>query len=302
MNEYFVYIYFYPDSNVAFYVGMGKKSRHLDHLKEALRDVNETTTCHKINTIRKILRDGKQPDIRKVEKNVSREDAIDLEMFLISVIGRRDLGTGTLTNRTMGGDGVRDWSDEDKKKVIVRNDLLNIRPPSRKGKANKRHVYGDNYIPAIVVATNEKIHASVTDVRWGTDELRGIRYGKVSGENNPAYGKIVAKVASSGEKIGLVSRDDHRWETGEIVALNKGTRLGPLSKLVCRIHDRREMTIQGFLKWAKGEKKKRGRCLNMSKLKWWNNGVRSARSESRPGDEWQAGRLTFKRRRKITEA
>jgi len=102
-NIYYVYMYMKPDWT-PFYVGKGKEDRHLAHLREAKKPESKDTNKLKINTIRKILKQGLEPEIRFVDSNLTEEVAFELEEFLISEIGRVDLGTGTLTNLTNGGD------------------------------------------------------------------------------------------------------------------------------------------------------------------------------------------------------
>jgi hypothetical protein len=49
-----------------------------------------------------------------IADGISRDDAKELEMFLISQYGRMDLGNGQLVNMTGGGDGMYDISVEAK--------------------------------------------------------------------------------------------------------------------------------------------------------------------------------------------
>ena len=109
MNTHFVYVY-YDDSNTPFYVGMGQGSRHLDHIKYAKNAIKvnapRNKLSHKLNKIIKLLSNNIEPRIDLVYTNLSITDARLIEAKLISQIGRADLGTGTLTNLTNGGDGV----------------------------------------------------------------------------------------------------------------------------------------------------------------------------------------------------
>lgn len=56
----------------------------------------------------------KHPDfkIEIIASNIHGEDIDELEEFLISIYGRRDLGTGTLVNLTDGGEGAKNVSEE----------------------------------------------------------------------------------------------------------------------------------------------------------------------------------------------
>ena len=114
------YTYKYLDprkNNQEFYIGEGKDDRYLHHLEDANRYVRQNRSqkwiqknCsnpHKIRTILKILKAGLEPIIVKVLENVDKQTAVDEEIRLIALYGRYDLGLGTLTNMTDGGDGAK---------------------------------------------------------------------------------------------------------------------------------------------------------------------------------------------------
>ena len=54
-----------------------------------------------------------------LKKNLTQEEAFKHEIYMISIFGRKDIGTGILRNRTDGGDGNRGrkQSEEAKKKI-----------------------------------------------------------------------------------------------------------------------------------------------------------------------------------------
>ena len=52
-----------------------------------------------------------------LKKNITAENAYKHEIYMISVYGRKDLGTGILQNKTNGGDGVCNMSEETKQKI-----------------------------------------------------------------------------------------------------------------------------------------------------------------------------------------
>jgi hypothetical protein len=93
-----------------FYVGKGCNSRISSHLRESRRILNGTsefksdTNRHKIYTICKIWENGVEPIILKIDKDMTNDDALALEIKLIGEIGRTDLNTGSLVNHTNGGD------------------------------------------------------------------------------------------------------------------------------------------------------------------------------------------------------
>lgn len=110
--NFYVYVYFDPTRDLeAFYVGKGKGSRSHNHL---------TRTDHHPFTYRlqKMARQGVIPIIERYE-GLTEEAALSLEVALISEIGRKDLGTGTLLNLTDGGEGTagRVFTEEQKSKI-----------------------------------------------------------------------------------------------------------------------------------------------------------------------------------------
>lgn len=106
---HFVYVYY--DKDIPFYVGMGQGNRHLDHIRYAQRAIDtgaqRNKLSHKLNKIIKILAENRLPEIRIEYKELTEEQARVKEIELIKKYGRVDLGTGTLTNLTDGGDGVQ---------------------------------------------------------------------------------------------------------------------------------------------------------------------------------------------------
>jgi len=178
MNIYYIYLYSHPITHVPFYVGMGKGNRKFAHLKEAKTRPTPQAGEHKLNTIRQMLLEGLEPIITVIDSNISKEQAIDGEITLISLIGRRDLGLGPLTNQTAGGDGNRGWSKSARQAQRDRNLRSGIIPPSQKGLTQNRH---PDYtaVPAIIVETGNRTKVLITDIRWKTGEIVGINKGIV---------------------------------------------------------------------------------------------------------------------------
>lgn len=85
-----------------FYIGKGNGTRLDEHLRES--QLKEKTLKNK--KIKKILNEGLSPIIIKISSNLFENDAFELEIKLIKIIGRLDLKTGPLTNLTNGGDGI----------------------------------------------------------------------------------------------------------------------------------------------------------------------------------------------------
>jgi hypothetical protein len=56
-------------------------------------------------------------EVEIIAENLIREDALELERFLIQLYGRKDLGLGPLVNMTDGGDSDLNISEETKIKI-----------------------------------------------------------------------------------------------------------------------------------------------------------------------------------------
>lgn len=93
-REYYIYRHLKPCGEV-FYIGLGKT-------KNRAKDKSSRSDFWK-KTIKKY------PDyeIQIISRNLTKEEAVELEIALISWYGRRNLGTGTLVNLTDGGDGAK---------------------------------------------------------------------------------------------------------------------------------------------------------------------------------------------------
>lgn len=85
-----------------FYIGKGKGKRSGSHVTKAL---HTSVNIPRFNKIRKIIREGYQVVVRRSKQRYSEPLAFDLEMELITVIGRADLGRGPLVNLSNGGEG-----------------------------------------------------------------------------------------------------------------------------------------------------------------------------------------------------
>jgi len=96
--SYCTYIYSDPKTSVPVYVGMGASTRPRSHLNKS-----HNVRLHRLIQKRK----GEGFDVTpKIIPAPSAQEAREMEMLLIVMIGRVDLKTGTLFNKTEGGDGT----------------------------------------------------------------------------------------------------------------------------------------------------------------------------------------------------
>lgn len=87
-------------NELPFYVGKGFGDRCYHHYTRKTNLGNRNRM--KANTVKKILSEGKEPTVIKYY-TVDKQTALDYEQQIIATLGRRDLKTGILVNRTDGG-------------------------------------------------------------------------------------------------------------------------------------------------------------------------------------------------------
>jgi hypothetical protein len=101
MNNFCVYAYYVPGEEKPFYIGKGLSRRPYVHLEERYRK-RRTSFYLKLN---KLLDAGVAPIVKILANNLPEQCAFDLEISLIKIYGRLDIGTGCLCNHTNGGEG-----------------------------------------------------------------------------------------------------------------------------------------------------------------------------------------------------
>lgn len=130
MSNYYVYVlldprkpgrYSYRGQHFdfkPFYVGMGKNSRDISHIKESLnfysysKEKRKRFNKYKICIIRLLIKIGLDTIILRVREGISREEAICLEIDMISHWGRKNDGSGFLSNMTEGGENFSNTNIE----------------------------------------------------------------------------------------------------------------------------------------------------------------------------------------------
>jgi len=133
MNVYYVYAYLNQTTGLPYYIGKGQGNR--------------------INSPHLNLNIPPNPKNRiKLKENLTEQEAWDLEIELIAKYGRKDIGTGTLLNKTAGGIGgdtskhrnYKPMSEETKRKL---SESKKGKEPWNKGKSGISHISPGNRIP-----------------------------------------------------------------------------------------------------------------------------------------------------------
>jgi hypothetical protein len=94
--EYYTYAYLREDGT-PYYIGKGKNRRSFDRKKHTVFVPSKDRIIF-------------------LKQNLTEEQSIRHEIYMIAVFGRKDLGTGILHNKTDGGDGCSGYFHSEKHK------------------------------------------------------------------------------------------------------------------------------------------------------------------------------------------
>ena len=128
MNEYYTYAYLREDGT-PYYIGKGKRHRAFDRKKHSVFVPSRDR-------------------ILFLKQNLTEEQSITHEIYMISIFGRKDLGTGILHNKTNGGDGCSGYNHtEEHKKYIKQKQLKRWSTEEQKNKirGKNNHFYGKTH-------------------------------------------------------------------------------------------------------------------------------------------------------------
>jgi hypothetical protein len=193
-----VYNYIFDDITLSFsyepiYVGEGKENRLNDHIREAKIFKIEPEERHQLHynqnkniRILKILESNKEPIVLKLFEHLSKPEASKIERKIIKLIGRENLKTGPLTNKSSGSKNNnyfkwktnidKYYTQEKRKDVSFKNTLEGS--IKKYGEENGIKLYNDK---------NKRIAETIHET-YKSQELRDKC--KNFGEKNGFYGKI----------------------------------------------------------------------------------------------------------------
>ena len=201
--EYYTYAYLRED-RTPYYIGKGKERRIYLKGKGEVKPPKDKSR------------------IIFLKQNLTEEDAFKHEIYMISIFGRKDLGTGILHNRTDGGEGTSNDSEETRRKK------------SRPGKLNG--MYGKKRPPELILKANAA-STSITKGKtyeeiYGEDRAKEIKQNRSLSLQKPKSESHKEKCRENGIKGGLKVGDARRGKTwDEIYGKEKADKMRELNRL-----------------------------------------------------------------------
>jgi hypothetical protein len=171
-REYYTYAYLREDKT-PYYVGKGKGDRVYRRNKCEIKPPKDKSR------------------IIFLKQNLTEDEAFKHEIYMISVFGRKDLGTGILRNKTDGGEGPsgRIANEQTRKKISDANKGENN---PNYGKSLSEEARRKLSEARKGIKHSEETRRKQSEAKKGTTQSEEIRRKKsdaMRGENNPNYGK-----------------------------------------------------------------------------------------------------------------
>ena len=246
-REYYTYAYLRED-RTPYYVGKGRGNRLYKKHQKGISVPKDKSR------------------IIFLKQNLTEQEAFSHEEYMISVFGRKDLGTGILHNRTDGGDGASGAvrSEEFKKKLSeTKKGKSRSEETKRKISEARKGKPSPNYGKTHSEETKRKI-SEVHKGKTLSEETRKKLSEITKGENSYWYGKTLS--------------EEHKRKLSEAKKGKKPPNYG-------KAHS--EETKRKMREAKKGKK-------------WWNDGCgNNKKSAECPGEGWVLGRGTVPKKSKV---
>ena len=165
MNNYYTYAYLRED-RTPYYIGKGSGNRAYRRSKKDIKPPKDRSR------------------IIFLKQNLTEEKAFQHEIYMISIFGRKDLGTGILHNKTDGGDGSSGLihNEETKGKISKANSgrIVSEKTKRKIGEKSKGRIHSEKTRKKMSELGKCRTHSEKSKVKMSEQS---------KGRNNPLYGK-----------------------------------------------------------------------------------------------------------------
>ena len=205
-NNFYTYAYLREDKT-PYYIGKGKDRRAYErHKRGKIKDFRPKKSNGSLDIDRILI----------LKKNLTEEQSIKHEEYMINVFGRKDLGTGILINLTDGGQlgGTPGYICSEERKKQISKQFKGIPQDKefvkRRAESVRRHYNSDEGKKTIECLNKKKEEYFASEK--GKERLLDLSK-RWSGKNNPGYGGRF-----SGEKNGMYGKkhtEEHKKRLSE---------------------------------------------------------------------------------------
>jgi hypothetical protein len=210
MNDFYTYAYL-RKNRTPYYIGKGQARRAYEkHRRGKIKDFRPKKSNGSLDIDRIII----------LKKNLTENQSIKHEEYLIAVIGRKDLGTGILINLTAGGErgGTPGYICSEERKKQISKQFKGISQDKefveRRAESVRRHYNSDEGKKTIEYLNKKKEEYFAS--KKGKERLLDLSK-RWSGKNNPGYGGRF-----SGERNGMYGKNHTEEHKKHLSKLLKG--------------------------------------------------------------------------------
>jgi site-specific DNA-cytosine methylase len=263
-NRFYTYAYLRED-RTPYYIGKGTGRRIYSTNRKGLKPPKDKS--------RIIL----------LKQNLTEAEAFKHEVYMIAVFGRIDLGTGILHNRTNGGEGASNPSEETKLRIVhSRFGYTHSKETRRKiSEANKGRIHLEE--------TKEKISTAKKGKTLSEEHKRKI--------SEAAQGQTHSEETRRKMSESLKGKTHSEESKRKMSEAKKGRTRSEETKIKISEANKNpsEETRRKISEAQKGKTHSEESKIKISEAnkgrKWWNDGCGNCKMMIEcPGDDWKLGR------------
>lgn len=191
LNRFYTYAYLREDGT-PYYIGKGMGERIYKRGKNEIKPPKDKSR------------------VIFFKRNITEEEAFKHEIYMISIFGRKDLGTGSLRNRTNGGEGSSGLlvSDETRRKISKARTGTKM-TEEHKDKIRQR-MMGNNW--NVGRKLSEETKKKVGEAQKGNQYMKGRKYSEETRKKMSEAHKGNTPTEETRKKLSQAKKGNQNWK------------------------------------------------------------------------------------------